>query len=311
MNANSRADSLAIRCGALAVLLHAGTATGASESIEFVGEHLAEIVMDNRYASLPLWGGDKLTAQGGFAQTRSGALSVDGLMVSFAAARHFAADWQLTGLVFFDDLDLASGVDRRPLEVSFTHDVPLSLPADAQFAGLSGVARYVGFGISVRRTASFRLWHTYEWTAGVLWQRVALRDYAFDFRILSGPDAGETGLLDYSATYTHITPFLGIAWPREMGHWKFVPHIQAAVPLPRRGVAGRIAGTGYDLRGDTGSAANDRPFGDPSMTLGFDLTYRPWNLTVDLGSVVSQAVLEPLIHEGVDRNWLISVSWNY
>jgi hypothetical protein len=319
MYVRMRTVSLVFRCGAAGLLLHAGAATSATESIEFVGEHLAEIPMDNRYATLPLWSrwdddmppSWQLTAQSGFAQTHTGSLAADGLMVSLAAARRIAGDWQLTGLVFLDDLDLSSGVDRRPLEVSFAQGVPLSLPAPAEFSGLSGSARNLGFGVAVRRAASFRLWHTYEWTAGVLWQRVALRDYSFSFRILEGADTGATGVLDYSATYSHVTPFLGIAWPREFGNWGITPHVQAAMPLPRRGVVGRISGPGYDLHGDTGSASNDRPFGDPSVTIGFDFNYRPWNLTVDLGSALSQALFEPIIHEGIDRSWLISASWTY
>ncbi|HEV7608045.1 MAG TPA: hypothetical protein VGO61_11945 [Steroidobacteraceae bacterium] len=309
----------ALSLGACALLFHPAPAYCATESIEFVGEHLAEIPMDNRYAALPLWAPWKadappswqMTAQTGYAQTHTGSLAADGLMVSLAAGRRIAPDWQLTGLVFFDDFNLSSGVDRRPLEVTFARGVPLSLPAPAGFNGLAGSARNFGLGLAVRRTATFRLWHTYEWTAGVLWQRVALRDYAFDFQILDGPSSGATGVLDYSADYSHLTPFLGIAWPREFGNWGVTPHAQAAVPLPRRGVVGRITGAGYDLSGDTGSASNDKPFGDPSLTLGLDINYRPWNLTVDLGSAISQALLEPLIHEGVDRNWMISLSWSY
>jgi hypothetical protein len=319
MHAKPFAAHLAIQCGFLALLIHSEPVACATESIEFVGEHLAEIPMDNRYATLPLWSrwndnvppSWQLTAQSGFAQTHTGSLAVDGLMVSLAAGRRIAGDWQLTGLIFLDDLDLSSGLDRRPLEVRFAQGVPLDLPAPAEFSGLSGSARNLGLGLAIRRTATFRLWHSYEWTAGVLWQRVALRDYSFNFRILEGADAGETGILDYSATYSHVTPFLGIAWPREFGNWGITPHVQAAMPLPRRGVAGRITGSDYDLRGDTGSASNDKPFGDPSLTIGLDFNYRPWNLTVDLGSAISQALLEPIIHEGVDRNWLISASWSY
>jgi hypothetical protein len=315
----SHAFRLALQCATLATALHAQQSARAVESIDFVGEHLAEVPMDNRYATLPLWArwnevappSWQLTAQSGYAQTHTGSLAADGLMVSLAAGRRIAGDWQLTGLVFLDDLDLSSGTERRPLEAQFAQGVPLSLPAPAEFTGLSGSARDFGVGLAIRRTASFRLWHAYEWTAGVLWQRVALSDYSFNFRIVDGPDAGSTGVVDYSANYSHITPFAGIAWPREFGNWGITPHVQAAIPLPRRGVVGRISGPGYDLAGDTGSALNDKPFGDPSITIGMDFSYRPWNLTIDLGSAVTQAVLEPLIHEGIDRNWLISMSWSY
>ena len=53
------------------------------------------------------------------------------------------------------------------------------------------------------------------------------------------------------------------------------------------------------------------PFGDPSVTLGLDVTYRPWNLTIDVGSAISQALLEPVIHKGIESNWMLSASWTF
>ncbi len=316
MHHNLRIARLAFHGGLLALAFHSAPAACATESIEFVGEHLAEIAMDNRYASLPLWAPDeteshgwRYTAQTAFAQTHTGALAIDGPMFALGASRLVSDDWRLTGFVFLDDLNLSGNLDRRPLEVSFASGVPLSLPAPAEFSGLSGSARNFGAGLAVRRAGSMRWLNTFEWTAGVLWQRVDLQNYSFNFRVLEGPDSGTTGVLDYSASYSHITPFFGIAWPRQHGNWTLTPHLQAAVPLPRHGFAGRIAGLGYNLSGDT-STHGDKPFGDPSLTIGFDFTYRPWNLTVDVGSAVSQALLESLIHEGVDRNWLISASWS-
>jgi hypothetical protein len=232
-------------------------------------------------------------------------------MISVGASRLVGGDWSLNCFAFFDVLNLTSGVDRRPLEVGFTSGVPLTLPAAAEFNGLSGSARNSGLGFAVRRASEMRFMHSYLWSAGVLWHRVELRDYAFDFRILEGPDSGATGVVDYSATYSHFAPFAGIAWPREHGNWDVTPHVQAVLPLPRRGVVGHITGAGYDLRGDTSETGVGTPFGDPSVTLGLDITYRPWNLTLDVGSTVSQALLEPLIHRGIDSNWLISASWNF
>jgi hypothetical protein len=303
----------------LALALPAGPALAATESIEFVQEHLAEIVMDNRYATLPIWGSPgaetsprwQLTTQAAFAKTHTGELNVDGSMFSLGVSRNIAENWRLTGFAFFDDLKFSSGVDQRPLEVQFADGVPLSLPAEAQFTGLDGTEQSYGLGLAIRRSSTFRLWHAYEWTAGVLWHHVSLQDYAFDFQILEGPSTGATGVVDYSATYTHVAPFFGIAWPRVHDNWRFTPHVQAVVPLPRRGVVGHIEGPGYDLRGDTGETGVGTPFGDPSVTIGLDVTYRPWNLTVDLGTAISQALLEPVIHKGVASNWLISVSWSF
>lgn len=308
---------LVIRCCSLAALLHSIQANAATESIEFVGEHLVEIAMDNRYATLPLWAngpseaGWYMTTQASLAQTHSGGLSIGGPMFSLGLSRRIAENWELTGLAFFDILSLSGTVDRRPMDAQFTTGVPLTLPAEAEFTNLSGASRGMGAGFAFKYSGEMRLWHSYEFAVGVLWHRVELRDYSFEFRILDGPDAGATGVLDYSATYTHTVPFFGIAWPREHGSWGLTPHIQAAIPLPRRGVVGHISGPGYDLRGDTGETGVGTPFGDPSVTIGFDVTYRPWNLTLDLGTLASQALIEPLIHEGVARNWLLSFSWTY
>ena len=52
-------------------------------------------------------------------------------------------------------------------------------------------------------------------------------------------------------------------------------------------------------------------FGDPALTLGFGLTYLPAHLTVDLGALVTQRFLEPLIHEGIEANWLFSCQWQF
>ena len=58
----------------------------AIESIEFVQEHLAEIAMDNRYATLPLWSKAaaeadarwQFTPQVTYAKTQTGELTIDG-----------------------------------------------------------------------------------------------------------------------------------------------------------------------------------------------------------------------------------------
>ena len=291
----------------LSVLARAAAAT---ESIEFVAEHLAEIGMDNRYASLPLWSGDsRFDLNAGYSHTHTGTLSIDGPMTALGASLRLNEKYRLAAFMFFDDLALSSGIERRPLEVTFA-SAPLSLPADAEFTGLDGQARDVGFGLALKGSAHFSWLPWFEWSAGLMWQQLTLQDYRFDYRILEGKDAGTTGRLDYSSTYEHISPFFGAAWPRARGNWHYAPHVQMAVPLPRRGVVGRITGPGFDLAGSTADNG-DKPFGDPSVTLGFNLTYEPWRLTMDLGSTITQYLFEPRIHEGVDQNVMLSLFWSF
>lgn len=291
----------------------------ATESIEFVAEHIPEIAMDNRYATLPLWlAGDRprssefrFAATASYARSSADGLTLDGPMLSLAVDRELSKSWHFVLLGFFDHLGFSSsGVDRRPLAVSFAGNVPLALPATGDFTQLTGTASHTGLGLAFRHATRRALLRQYEWTAGLMVEQMALREYSLRYRLVDGPDAGATGLLDYSATYTFATPFAGIAWPRVFGAWRTRPHLQIAMPLPRRGVIGRIEGDSFTVAGDTADS-NDRPFGDPSLTLGWDVTYRPWNLTADIGSTVTQATLERYIHEGVGRNWLLSLTWEH
>ena len=81
-----------------------------------------------------------------------------------------------------------------------------------------------------------------------------------------------------------------------MGNWK--PPTLPTNPLG----LGTLDGT-YTRR----KAGNGKHFGDISVTIGLDITYKPWALTMDVGSALSQALLERAIHKGVGQNWLLSV----
>jgi hypothetical protein len=296
-------------------MLGTAAAAHAAHPIEFVAEHLPEVAMDNRYATLPLQGSCAAGRQycwgitAGYAQTHSQTLSFDGPM-TLVSLHHPAGPWALTAFVFYDGFSLGSGIEHRPLDVLFTNGVPYQLPADAEFTGLSGSARDVGAGFALGRAAHLPVLHDFTWSAGLLWQSMSLNDYRFQYRILAGPDAGASGTLDYDADYRYFVPFVGLALPRSGERWDFTPHLQYALPLPKRGVQGRISGAGFDLRGDQQANGYGAHFGDPSITLGLELTYRPWNLGFDLGATIMQYLAEPLAHEGVDRNLILSFRWS-
>ncbi len=297
----------------------APTTCVAAHSLDFIAEHLPEVAMDNRIASLPLWthinaasrDAWHFSVQGGYADTRANTLRFSGRMLSLAVARPIGDAWLFSVIGFVDEFRLSSGVERRPLDVTFARSVPLSLPALAEFSGLSGSARHSGIGVALRHDTKSPMWGPYQWSAGLLWQRFSLRDYAFDYRVLDGPSAGARGRIDYSTTYSHLTPFFGVAWPRDYGEWRSTPHVVLALPMPRRGVVGQITGPSFVAGGDTASSGQGRHFGDTSVTFGWDISYRPWRLTVDIGSAISQALLEPIINKGVNRNWILSLRWDY
>ncbi len=293
-------------------------ASAAKEDIEFVAEHLAESTMDNRYASLPVWAGGSATelrwsgdVQGAFSRTTVGGLALSGPLLSAGVVRRLSSTWSVGALAFFDALKLTTDRDARPLNPSFSGAIPLTLPADAIFSRMDGAAKDYGAGLFARLRGEGGWLGERRWVGGLLWQRVSLRNYRWAYRLLTGPDAGGAGVIDYSADYSHIVPYAGLELLRSYGQWSFSPRVLAAMPLPRRGVQGCITGTHFDLCGDTASAGRGRHFGDPFVALGLGVTYEPWQLTVDLGSTLAQAVVEPFVHAGIDRNWLLSIDWRF
>ncbi len=303
------------RVAAIAVFL-SGTPNSAfadTKDLEFVAEHLPETAMDQRFSALPLFGG-KSDGQAnawqlglGLSRTRSGSEQLSGALFSIGVERRLNPVWSVSLFAFFDDLEFRGSPEQRPLAVGFSRDVPLQLPAEALVSGLRGRARDLGGGVLLRRQSDGAWLGRHEWLFGIQWQRLELRDYASRFEILSGADAGVTGLVDYSHDYSHFTPLAGLAWPRQRGAWSWTPHLLAAIPRPVRGVAGRITAPGIDVSGDTDSAGNGKHFGDPFVAAGLVVGYLPWHVTMDIGAVLTQQLLEPRIHKGIDSSWLLSL----
>jgi hypothetical protein len=295
-------------------LLFACGPAAAREDIEFVAEHLPEVAMDNRYATLPVWSarsaadGWSFAAQSGFGRTSAGNLQIGGPMFAAAAAHPVSARWSVGVLAFADTLSL-SGSEQRQLQTLFAPSTPIVRPVDASFDGLDGSMRHYGAGLSAAISAHDGWLGEHRWIGGVLFEEVSLRDYRWNFHILAGEAAGTRGEIDFDNDYRHVTPFLGLQLVHERGDWTFSPHGLFALPLPRRGFVGHISTAQFDIHGDTADVGNGKHFGDPSVTLGLDVTYRPAHLSFDLGTVLTQGLLEPYVHKGVESDWVLSVRW--
>lgn len=287
----------------------------AEHDIEFVQEHLPETMMDNRYATLPVWDlgvaaeSTSYQLQAAYSSTTAGDLSIAGPMLSMSASRPMSGETRLGAFGFYDPLHLHTNHDSRPLQTLFAPETPIERPVDAEFTNLDGTATDFGAGLFWSRHRSQGWLGEHSWVAGLLWQRVDLKDYRFDYRISSGPQSGLQGQIDFDAHYDHFTPFVGIELPRSRGDWLFTPHALLAYPMPRHGIQGHITGPGFDISGDTADSGNGKHFGDPSITLGLTITYLPAHLSIDAGTFLTQAFLEQKIHRGIDSNWLLSVSW--
>jgi hypothetical protein len=277
----------------------------AAEDIEFVAEHLAEVAMDNRYATLPIWGnGDAehrdthWQLQSAYSSATSGNLEIHGPLFAASIRTQMTDAWRVGAFAFYDPLQLDGESEQRPLQTLFAPANPIDRPVAAEFDGLSGTADDYGLGFyaAYERTQSWMGKH--DWVVGALWQGVELSDYRFDYRVIEGPQADTTGQIDFDATYEHIVPFVGFELPRDYGPWSTSAHALLAWPIPRRGVVGHITGPGFDIHGD------------PSLTIGYTVTYRPAGVSIDIGTLLMQSLLEPRIHRGVEQTLLLSFSFS-
>jgi hypothetical protein len=105
---------------AMAFALTPAFDASAAEDIEFVAEHLAEVPMDNRFATLPLWSATKeakpgwaFVGQVGYADTTVGNLKASGPLLSAAISRPLNPRWNLGMFAFYDRLSLTGNHDKR------------------------------------------------------------------------------------------------------------------------------------------------------------------------------------------------------
>jgi hypothetical protein len=295
------------------LLAVATSASAATEDMDFVAEHLPEAAMDDRLLSLPLSYADNLPNREWSAQlealasrTESGELRLSGQGVGAGLRRQLSRNWAVLGVAFFDRMTFSGDTEQRPVAPIFSASFPVSLPADATLSNPRGDVSQWGIGLGMRYQPQGR---PYAITFGAFRERVSLTGYRVDYQLTSGPSAGTAGTLDYSSRYPYWTPFATFEWRITRGAWQFSPRFSAGVPIPTWGWRGRISGPGFDVAGDTEKIGRGRHMGDSFGGFGFGVTYSPWNLTVDAGALLNQMLLEPRVHKGVARAWLLNFSW--
>ena len=73
----------------------------------------------------------------------------------------------------------------------------------------------------------------------------------------------------------------------------------------------RALSAAFELSGNAADNGHSKNYGNPSPVIGMGVRYEPWGLEVDVGAALTEAVLEPLWHEGVDQNIALSVAWQF
>jgi hypothetical protein len=209
------------------------------------------------------------------------------------------------GLGFVDRMRIGGGAGRQVLRAAFAaRPVPLDLPEVARFSHPGGTVDHWGLGALVAHQSggSDRYW---TWTAGLLWEHLAVRDYRLDYVLEGGATAGAAGVLDHSSTANYLTPLLGLRWTRPLGRrFTVAPWALGAAPLPKGKFSGELTGPGFAI-GDNGRGR----IGDPFVALGLAFEHRPSGLELDLGSALWFALGESAVHPGIDRAVLVHLGW--
>jgi hypothetical protein len=210
-------------------------------------------------------------------------------------------------------MTISGGTGTEVLRAGFLRGVPLDLPENAEFSNPRGDFRHWGVGGAlvheVSRPGSERRW---TWKAGLLYDRVEVKGYEMDYRLLGGANAGTRGVLGHSSSADFLTPYFGIQRTLPLGKsWVLAPRFVAGVPVPGGDFDGRLTGPGFDL--STTRSAQGRPakIGDGFAGFSAGLIHLRSGLEIDLGATLFYPVLEKVSHPGVDKALLLQVAWHF
>jgi len=298
---------------ALAFALGGRSATGSEHDIHFLSEHVPESAMDAHYLSLP-WPAGRLepgewqpSVDFSTASTRTEFIDIDGPMIAVAAARGVTSTSGYELLGFYSDMEVSGSGGRSSLSPWFLRDVPLDLPAEADFTNPRGTFRHFGVGAAYVRERGGAS-HSAQFIWGALLEHADISGFAFDYRLVSGADAGATGVLDHSSSATYISPFVGWQQTRPIAtNWSWSPRAFIVHPLPPGDLDARLTGPGFDLA--TPNDGHPLEFGDPFITLGLAFAHLPSGLELDLGGTLFFPTAEHVSHAGVDRAFVVHFAW--
>jgi len=278
--------------------------------IHFLSEHAIESGMDAHYQALP-WPAGPLekgrwakSLDFSTAHTDTDFIDVDGPMLAFSTATAFAPGRGYELLGFYGTMDVSGGGGRAPLTGEFLDDVPLDLPALADFTNPRGRLRHYGVGAAYVRDGA----HASQLVLGLLLEHIDAAGFAFDYTVAEGASAGVGGMLDHSHDATFVTPLVGWQLTRPLArHWSWSPRVQLAYPLPPGDLDGRITGPGFDL--STPQDGDPLAIGDPYIGAGLALAHEPSGFEVDLGGTLWFPHAEHVSHAGVDDAVVLHVAW--
>lgn len=283
------------------------------EDFFFLAEHLPEGVEEARYFSLP-WPETNLEPGGwhpivglGGADVGADFARARGALATLGVSHAWSSTWALEIFGYYGSFDVSGDEGEDVLREFALSGVPLDLPERARFSDPRGRFLHSGLGFAVARTTAGR--RPWTFLGGLLLERLELDQYRFDYELLGGEDAGAEGVLDLSGSNDFATPYLGVSLALPLGQrWMALPRAQLGVPLPAGELDNRMTGPGFDLS-TASTGAESGKIGDGFFTLGVGLRDHVTGLEVDLGATLAFPLIQGWTHPGIDRAWLLSVTW--
>ena len=299
---------------AMVSLAHSA-ATLANEDIQFLVEHAIESSMDSVYMSLP-WPSESLAPDRwhpsvDLASTHTSAdfMDMDGSVITVAFAHGVNARWGYELIATHGAFEISGGDGQAPLTQKFLGPVPLELPSSADFTATRGAQRQYAIGAAaVHGLSAADAARSAQLVTGLLLERVHISDFAMDYRLLDGADAGASGTLQYDDVATFVTPFVSWQQTRTIAPlWTWVPRAMFVLPLPEHELDARLTGPHFDL-----ATPHDGPtmqVGDAFIVLGLAFGHRPSGLEIDIGGLLYFPAAESASHHGVDDARVLHIAW--
>ena len=280
----------------------------ASESIGYVAEHLLEVPMDSRFQAFPT--AHEEIPKGKLTTT---VLNVDGgklqssmLGIQFSQRLTTSRDrqWQLGA--FFDSITFSGDTGLAEMRPQFGNIPGFPSRFPVAITGVSGHAKQ--YGIMLARILPLNSGKTVA--VGIALQELAVSKFDVQFDTFE-PNGEQSFFVSYAGKYSAITPYATISSSpvHRSSKWSTGWHSTLALPLPRQGFKGRLVGEGFDLSGDTSSQGNGAHIPDLYLGWGYHISYRPRNISIDLGGALYSAVFEPIVHKEISPPISISVTW--
>jgi hypothetical protein len=243
------------------------------------------------------------------AQTSTDFMDMNGSIVTVAFARGVNARWGYELMATYGAFEISGGDGQAPLTHQFLGTVPLDLPSSAAFTATRGTQRQFAIGgAAVHELSGADAARSAQLVTGLLVERVQITDFAMDYRLVDGGNAGSSGTLQYDSGATFLTPFVSWQQTRTIApHWTWVPRAMFVLPLPAHDLDARLTGPNFDL-----STPPDGPtmqIGDGFLVLGLAFGHRPSGLEIDIGGLLYFPAAESASHPGVHDAQVLHIAW--